>query len=101
MDPWARAAAVMARGPGGVDAEYRIQGEGPPVLLRVVLEQEDGDMRGRIATVTAALVPADGEQIGRPERGDTITIGGIVRKVEQPMAAWRGWGWRLPFSRAR
>jgi hypothetical protein len=39
MDPFARGAIVMANNVGGAAAEYRIRGEGPPVILRLVLPQ--------------------------------------------------------------
>ena len=101
MDPWAHAAMLMAAGPGGFDAEYRIRGSGPAVRLRVVLEREDKDRDGRVQTASAALVPADANQLGRPERGDTLTIGTTVYRVENVMAGQRGWMWRLPLSLVR
>lgn len=101
MDPWQRGVSVLARGPGGKDAEYRIKGSGPPALVRLVLEEKDDDRSGRVVTSTAALVPADAGLIGRPERGDTITIGEQVWKVESVMAEWQGWAWRLALSLVR
>ncbi|MCR0981794.1 head-tail joining protein [Roseomonas populi] len=112
MNPWARGVAIMARGPGGVDAEYRVRGEGPPVHLRLMLEKADEEQRSRVATVTAALVSDDAvralteaapDQIGRPERGDTITIPALGKawKVETPQAGLNGWAWRLPLTLLR
>lgn len=101
MDPWARAAVLLARGPGGVDAEYRILGDGPPVMVRAVFEYEDVPM-GRAGRPLAALIPT-GTEIGRAQRGDTLTapVDGFpdVLTVEQAQPGWRGWAWRLSFSR--
>jgi hypothetical protein len=98
MDVFAQAMADLAASDMGEDAEYRVRGDGPPLHLRVVLDQEDVERNGRTSTATVALVPADADHIGRPERGDTITIGEKLWKVEQVAADGRGWAWRLTMS---
>jgi hypothetical protein len=95
---------VLADGPGGVDAEYQILGSGPPVKVRAVFQYDDLPT-GRPGRPIAALILSDPGQIGQAQRGDTLTatVDGVldVLKVEQAVAGWRGWSWRLSFSRSR
>jgi hypothetical protein len=103
-DPWARAANALARGPGGIDADYYLVSGGPPIRgIRLVLEFDDVPT-GRPARPLAGLVPAEAG-IGPAQRGDVVTavVDGVMEnlKVEEARPGWRGWGWRLQFSRGR
>lgn len=80
-DPWARAAARMARGVGSVEASYQFVEGGPSKAVRLIPSQEEASAGaqfgrpGSSATVRVMTLVAAEIAPGRPQKNDLVGLG--------------------------